>query len=775
MKNDLKNDQEFEKASKMLASNKLDPVEEAKWLLIRGNIYKKRSEYKMACDDYDRAIDLPINTKVDFGIATKLNLFIARSDCYGRLSDYIDAAIDYLDICKLIPDLAKELGWKSQKSEEEFIEYEQKKFEDKAELMFALHDIKKDRYNTLAFENMAERYLKRGEVKEAFRLLNEALTFIPNCVRLYAMKGQFLTYISENIDFRDISDFIDEMEYIESEGEHIESVSYDCFYYAIENDPTNPEYLVYRGYNRMNLWYDFEGAIEDFDCYYELIEKLGQEDRSIILYPGKTLPKGSVNFLLALCHLPEGNKEKAHFHFNKWIKGNPQIDETLKLLDAGRGIVDINESTSFASISSEGSIELLCLTLELFFQIGDTNLIKDTIECAKMVDKLDFHKNSNEIEKETKIDDIFSSYPDFNGDLAYILKRDGETTFKNKAKKCFLYYLLKISKVNLSDYEYYYNDIEETEFAKVPKKDIENMKTLIRKYEMINEISLKIDSMLAKQQIKLIEQHKQEKIEERNKVIANLSHSIKNLISSVIDPLESLKREQNYEQQTVINALRGTNLVREMVQAMNLSYVGSIDDFYYDAHHNQDEDALGFEDIILQSIRYSIPHMFDGKYFNKFTRAYFQDKQQFVSAKSEWENIDESNRSEMILPFLEKHFFKIDLSFENIKNLKIGNEKGSSIKLLILFQELLLNAVKYSAFIEKQDRFINADLLASKDSICFTINNRYKDSLNIKSSGIGTVIIQNFCDLMEAEINISKEKGIYSVVANFKNFWKEGK
>ena len=93
------------------------------------------------------------------------------------------------------------------------------------------------------------------------------------------------------------------------------------------------------------------------------------------------------------------------------------------------------------------------------------------------------------------------------------------------------------------------------------------------------------------------------------------------------------------------------------------------------------------------------------------------------------------------------------------------------IKLLILFQELILNAVKYSAFVSKEQRFIHIKFDCDPNKMSIRIENRYKEKAKAKTSGIGHVIVENFAKLLNTEPVTKKDNDIYSVEIKFKNFW----
>jgi signal transduction histidine kinase len=263
------------------------------------------------------------------------------------------------------------------------------------------------------------------------------------------------------------------------------------------------------------------------------------------------------------------------------------------------------------------------------------------------------------------------------------------------------------------------------------------------------------------------------KIEERNRIIADLSHSIKNLIATVIDPLQQLKQSETAQPQVIDNAIRGANLIREIVNAMNLSFKGSIDDFRYDARHNDSPDAMSVEQMVLESLEHSAGNMFDGKYFEKFMRKYFPSREIYAKARSAWSEATSQSTLEPILQTLADHFFDPEISLENAADFRIGNEKGSAVKLMILFQEMIFNAVKYAAFVPRENRFVRIGFEEKGEKLVFRVENAYDSSVRVKSSGLGHVIIRNFAGTLGTEPEIRNQDNIYAIEVQFPNFWKE--
>ncbi len=260
--------------------------------------------------------------------------------------------------------------------------------------------------------------------------------------------------------------------------------------------------------------------------------------------------------------------------------------------------------------------------------------------------------------------------------------------------------------------------------------------------------------------------------QERDRIMSNLSHSIKNLIATVIDPLENLQREQTYNSKTIENALRGTSLVRELVNAMNLSYKGTFEDFLFDAKENSGNESMSLEQIILEALKYSVGNMFDGKYFANFMRNYFPSRESFNSGKEAWTKVSQTKDWKELSEFLNKYFFKLEIDLKDSEELVIGNQKGSVMKFTILFQEMLLNAVKYSSFVSNEQREIKISLSQNAKEITFLVANSYKENVQTKSTGLGLEIIKNFAKLLKTTPKVKKEKENYSSSFTFQNLWE---
>ncbi len=263
------------------------------------------------------------------------------------------------------------------------------------------------------------------------------------------------------------------------------------------------------------------------------------------------------------------------------------------------------------------------------------------------------------------------------------------------------------------------------------------------------------------------------KREERNRILANLSHSIKNLLHSVIDPLINLKNEIPEKTILINNAIKGANLIREIVNAINLSFKTTIDDLIWDVR-NPGNESLSLKDIILNGLKYSISNMFDFRYFSVYSGNYYPPKlrNQFDEIKNNWESISDTEDIHCIVEFVNRYMFNCNINLSNSNQYIIGNEKSSAIKLLILFQEIIFNAVKYTSFVPRDERFINISLTELEDKIIFEVQNSYKPEIKAKTTGIGIFVIDNFAQSLNIKPIIVTDNNIYSISLEFSNIWR---
>jgi len=265
------------------------------------------------------------------------------------------------------------------------------------------------------------------------------------------------------------------------------------------------------------------------------------------------------------------------------------------------------------------------------------------------------------------------------------------------------------------------------------------------------------------------------RIEERNRIMANLSHTVKTMLSNVIDPLQNMKETRIVKPIKIDNALRGAELIKSLVNAMNLSFKGSIENFIYDVQNNSYDNSSSIEEMFIDSIKQAISTMFDGKYFKDFVDNYYTTKAIFIEAKRKWNDISQLSDIEKIISFLNENLVKTTLDISKAKEYVIGDDKGSALKLLILIQEIIMNAVKYSSFVSKESRNLHINFDANEKNISIIVSNTFKPNVQVKSSGLGQEIIKNFSTLLQTKPIINTDNNLYSVEIKFENVWRTQK
>ncbi len=409
----------------------------------------------------------------------------------------------------------------------------------------------------------------------------------------------------------------------------------------------------------------------------------------------------------------------------------------------------------FSSIINQANHEFTVRFLHLFFDLDKYSFFTD--EFYKLANLIDDFKNDG------------SEYPQEIKDLSFKLL--DTTIFKNDSKdsEIDLKYMFKIniikaviSKVSIDNHN---KDLSKEEY-----QHFSNMQNLF------TNVLLEINSIMTSK-IREAEEEKtkaitEAKIKERNEVIAKLSHSIKNLIrSAVIDPLSYMQSSHTLNEKNLSDALKGANLIREIANGINLSFKGSFEDFVYDAQ-NSSTDTYLIKNMFFDCFKYAVSNMLDGKYFNVFMREYFNDRVKYQTALNEWDKILQTGSDADIISFIRLNMLDIDFNFNLDELLSIGNEKGSAIKLLILFQEIIFNAVKYSSFVCRERRNILVNIYAENDDIVLVAENEFNPEIQAKSSGLGSVIIDNFAKLLSGTLDIDKTDNKFKLKLTFPNIWK---
>ena len=258
---------------------------------------------------------------------------------------------------------------------------------------------------------------------------------------------------------------------------------------------------------------------------------------------------------------------------------------------------------------------------------------------------------------------------------------------------------------------------------------------------------------------------------ERDKILNDLSHNIKNLLRPVIDPLINIQKELPNKKVVFDTAIKGAKLIREIVNAINSSYTLNVDDLIYDIEHPGKE-YLSFHMMILDSLKNSISNMFDSTYFEKFKSNYFPNPDAYYLAKKEWEIASQSASINDIIGFVNNRMFSLFIDIYSLQDFKIGNVRSSAVKLMILFQEIIINAVKYASYVDRTERMVEIKLSVQDSNLVFTVSNSFSPDVQAKDTGVGNLIISNYVKILNSESVISKTDSRFTVTIEFNNYWR---
>jgi len=258
---------------------------------------------------------------------------------------------------------------------------------------------------------------------------------------------------------------------------------------------------------------------------------------------------------------------------------------------------------------------------------------------------------------------------------------------------------------------------------------------------------------------------------ERREMMNRLAHNIKGIVSSISFPLERMKKEVPDKSRKLDEAIRGSNLIREMVNSINYSYNTKIDHIKYDIKHAPSESGSIY-DILVTSLRDSITNVLYDKHISQYKDQYFISCEAHNRAIEEWENIFDDATLTNIDNFSSQHLFKLGCDIDKAKQFRVGNDMGSYLKLSMLFLEIVLNAVKYSAYVPHNVRKIIISFSPSDSHLIFNVSNIFNPEIKAISTGIGQFIIKNYSLVLDCIPDILIENGVYSLTMKFKNYWR---
>ena len=224
-----------------------------------------------------------------------------------------------------------------------------------------------------------------------------------------------------------------------------------------------------------------------------------------------------------------------------------------------------------------------------------------------------------------------------------------------------------------------------------------------------------------------------------------INHSIKNLITSIDGALSRLERRLPSEQEFMCHLLKqakqGVVITSDLANAITCSYRQTGTEAWY-------EDLLpenakwNIQDILYDALSASIPHMFFRGYsqYEQECKNYFPDKDEAVRAENSWYDLYDNDAR---LNWINQNLFHIKIDVAEVASCKVGNKYSTKTHLYIIFNEILLNAVKAASYVAKEQRMINIRLTYQNGDICVDISNSANQNRGV-SGGYGRIIIDNY-------------------------------
>ena len=253
-------------------------------------------------------------------------------------------------------------------------------------------------------------------------------------------------------------------------------------------------------------------------------------------------------------------------------------------------------------------------------------------------------------------------------------------------------------------------------------------------YELRKEEELKL---------KLLEVETKVKVQED--MFKTINHSIKNLMSSIDGALSRLERRLPSEQEFMCNLLKqakqGVVIASDLANAITCSYRSTGTELWRNDLLAENAN-WSIRDILHDALNASIPHIFFRKYsqYTQVSENYFSDENEAKYAEKLWYDLSDSNAR---LDWINKYLFHIKINDAEIANCKVGNKYSTKTHLYILFNEILLNAVKAVSYVAKDQRMINIRLTYQNGDVCVDISNSANQNGGI-SGGYGRIIIDNY-------------------------------
>ncbi len=255
--------------------------------------------------------------------------------------------------------------------------------------------------------------------------------------------------------------------------------------------------------------------------------------------------------------------------------------------------------------------------------------------------------------------------------------------------------------------------------------------------------------------------------EERQNVLYEMSHHIKNLVVSVIDPLENLAGNMPPEDKFVLEtAIKGASMIRQIVFFITNSYRFTVEDFLYDLS-NPVETPQSLGNLFENTLRASVASMFDKQTHDKYMRLYYPTRESFMAAKNNWY---EAKTLADVFAFMGKHMnIEVSVDLHSFERIILGNKKGSATNMAILFNELTMNMLKALAIVPANERSFFITTKEEGEYLCLFFKNACRNSKTV-SKGYGKTIVANIVKGFGGTLTYNEDERFFEVMTQIPFF-----
>lgn len=244
-----------------------------------------------------------------------------------------------------------------------------------------------------------------------------------------------------------------------------------------------------------------------------------------------------------------------------------------------------------------------------------------------------------------------------------------------------------------------------------------------------------------------------------------VTHDVRNLLASVRYSMEHAMTAKTEEHRNmyISRSIQGVETALQIAGRTLYSNNGDIDMLRRAINHSG-PGAITLDGIIHNSLQAVASHAYDLKFFRQLACNYWSDDQElFIKARQEF---GESTTDQKLLEHIQKYLFDISIEGDGL-GLKIGDNESVASRLAVLFNELLLNAVKYTSTLERGKRFVRVNISYSHGSLAVKIQNSAEEGQRICSNRLGLGSAERLVKALNGEFDSAFENKIYTSSIKF--------